>query len=39
MDAEEKRLKDAERKRKARRIRQLTRLAKAGALKASGNER
>lgn len=37
MDAEEKRLKEAERKRKARRIRQLTRLAKAGALKGSGN--
>ncbi len=39
MDAEEKRLKEAERKRKARRIRQLTRLAKAGALKGSGNAR
>lgn len=39
MDAEEKRLKDVERKRKARRIRQLTRLAKAGALKWSDNAR
>lgn len=39
MDAEEKRLKDVERKRKARRIRQLTRLAKAGALKGSDNAR
>ena len=39
MDAEEKRLRDVERKRKARRIRQLTRLAKAGALKGSDNAR
>lgn len=39
IDAEEKRLKEAERKRKARRIRQLTRLAKAGALKGSDNAR
>lgn len=39
MAAEEKRLKDVERKRKARRIRQLTRLAKAGALKGSDNAR
>lgn len=39
MDAEEKRLKDVERKRKARRIRQLTRLAMAGALKGSDNAR
>jgi hypothetical protein len=30
---------EAERKRMARRIRQLTRLAKAGALKGSGNAR
>lgn len=39
MADEEKRLKDQERRRKARRIRKLTKLAKAGMLKGNGNGR
>lgn len=39
MAAEELRLKEQDRRRKARRIRKLTRLAKAGALKGIGNEK
>lgn len=39
MAAEEKRLREVERRRKARRIRKLTKLAKAGELKGNGNAR
>lgn len=37
MEAEDLRLKELDRRRKARRIRKLTKLAKAGALKGAGN--
>jgi hypothetical protein len=39
MAAEEQRLKEQDRRRKARRIRKLTKLAKAGMLKGNGNGR
>lgn len=39
MEAEERRLREQDRRRKARRIRMLTKLAKAGELKGVGYER